>query len=165
MAEFEGYASLFGAPDGAGDVVLPGAFRASLERRGAQGIRMLFQHDPKEPVGAWIDLREDARGLRVRGRLASEVQRARELAALLGEGGIDGLSIGFRAVRASRERGTGLRRLIEIDLWEVSLVTFPMLRGARVLAPPSDVRGRLIEGARRVRPTGNGERFGSVIGQ
>ncbi len=152
MAEFEGYASLFGTPDGAGDFVLKGAFRASLARRGVGRIRMLFQHDPNEPVGAWTEIREDDRGLRVRGRLSEDVQRGRELSALIREGGIDGLSIGFRTVKAARERGTGLRRLIEVDLWEISLVTFPMLEAARVLRPVSDVRGLLLDGARRMKP-------------
>lgn len=148
MPVFEGYASLFGVADAAGDVVERGAFRASLQRRGAKGIRMLFQHDPSEPVGAWLEMREDERGLFVRGRLASDVQRAREIAGLMREGGIDGLSIGFRAVKAGRDRATGGRRLREVDLWEVSVVTFPMLAGARVRAirpdlPPLPARARV----------------------
>jgi hypothetical protein len=96
------------------------------------GIRMLFQHDPAEPVGAWIDIAENERGLVVRGRLNRDVQRGRELAALLDQRALDGLSIGFRTVSASRDRLTGLRRLHRVDLWEISLVTFPMLAGARV---------------------------------
>ncbi|WP_170937350.1 MULTISPECIES: HK97 family phage prohead protease [Rhodomicrobium] len=131
---FEGYASLFGAEDQSRDLVMPGAFRASLARRGAQNIRMLFQHDPAEPIGAWDEIREDARGLYVRGRLIEGVARAREILALLREGAIDGLSIGFRAQKALRDARTGQRRLVEIDLWEVSIVTFPMLPGARVSA-------------------------------
>jgi HK97 family phage prohead protease len=129
---FVGYASLFNRRDGAGDVVMPGAFKESLKARGAQGIRMLFQHNPSEPVGSWIDIEEDAKGLQVRGRLNPHVQRGRELAALLIEHGLDGLSIGFKTVSASRDRLTGARRLHRIDLWEISLVTFPMLDGARV---------------------------------
>ncbi|MBV9076083.1 MAG: HK97 family phage prohead protease [Methylobacteriaceae bacterium] len=134
---FAGYAALFGVPDLGRDVILPGAFRASLARRGAAGIRMLWQHDPGEPVGRWLAVAEDARGLRVRGRLAAGVARARELAWLLAEGALDGLSIGFRTVEATRDRATGLRRLAAIDLWEVSLVTFPMQPGARIDAPRS----------------------------
>jgi HK97 family phage prohead protease len=130
--EFEGYASLFGVADPAGDVVLPGAFRESLKKRGVSGIRMLFQHDPAEPLGRWLEIREDARGLFVRGRLSLEVQRASELDVLLRGGGIDGLSIGFKTLEARRDRGTGLRRVAKIDLWEISLVTFPLLAGARV---------------------------------
>jgi uncharacterized protein len=131
---FAGYASLFGVPDSTGDVVMAGAFAASLARRGPAGIRMLFQHDAGQPIGTWLELREDSRGLLVRGRLAPEVQRAEELASLLHQGAIDGLSIGFRAVVANRDRVTRQRRLVRIDLWEISLVTFPMLEGARVTA-------------------------------
>lgn len=129
---FEGYASLFGVPDLGKDMVMPGAFRASLERRGPRGVRMLWQHNPAEPIGTWLALEEDGRGLRVRGRLNLAVERAREIAALTKEGAIDGLSIGFRVERARHDKGAGLRRLERVDLWEISLVTFPMLPGARV---------------------------------
>ncbi|MBI2720365.1 MAG: HK97 family phage prohead protease [Rhizobiales bacterium] len=131
---FVGYASLFGARDGTGDVVLPGAFRDSLMRRGADGIRMLFQHNPAEPIGTWLEMRENAKGLYVRGRLDCNVQRGRELLSLLESGGLDGLSIGFKTVTAVRDRASGTRRLHRVDLWEISLVTFPMLPGARVSA-------------------------------
>lgn len=132
----EGYASLFGVPDLAGDVVERGAFAASLARRGAAGIRMLWQHDPAQPVGRWLALAEDGRGLRVRGRLSPGVAKAREAAALIADGALDGLSIGFRVVQAARGAG-GSRRLLAVDLWEVSLVTFPMLPGARLAARPA----------------------------
>lgn len=131
---FTGYASLFGVPDLGRDVVAPGAFAGSLSRRGAEGVRMLFQHDPAEPIGRWLSLREDARGLRVEGLINLGVQRGREVDALMREGGLDGLSIGFRTERASPQRG-GLRRLLAVDLWEVSLVTFPLLPGARTARP------------------------------
>lgn len=129
---FSGYASLFGERDQSGDVVMPGAFAASLKKRGAAQVRMLFQHDAAEPVGTWIDLHETPRGLHVTGRLDRNVQRARELFSLLESKGLDGLSIGFRTVRARRDRASASRLLTEIDLWEISLVTFPMLLGARV---------------------------------
>jgi uncharacterized protein len=132
--EFEGYASLFGVPDMAKDVVEPGAFRESLARRGARGVKLLWQHDPATPIGRWLWLGEDARGLRVRGRLSLEVTRASELRALMRDGAVDGLSIGFRTERARADPNTGRRHLLKIDLWEVSLVTFPMLPGARVSA-------------------------------
>ncbi len=135
---FSGYASLFGAVDLAKDVVEAGAFARSIAARGAAGIRMLFQHDPGEPIGTWSEVREDSRGLFVRGRLATDVARAREVLALMRGGALDGLSIGFRAVRASRDAGTGIRRIREADLWEISVVTFPMLPGARV----ETVKGR-----------------------
>ena len=129
---FVGYASLFGARDASGDMVMPGAFAASLKIRGVENIRMLFQHDPAEPVGAWLEMIENERGLYVRGRLDRNVQRGRELLSLLECRGLDGLSIGFKTVNATRDRFTHTRQLIRIDLWEVSLVTFPMLEGARV---------------------------------
>lgn len=131
---FEGYASLFRVADLGKDVVEPGAFRECLARRGAGGIRMLWQHDPTEPIGRWLDLREDSRGLYVRGRLSLAVARARELHALMRDGAVDGLSIGFRSQRARTEPRSGLRRLEKVDLWEISLVTFPMLPQARVSA-------------------------------
>ena len=127
----EGYASLFGMADLGRDVVERGAFRDSLARRGPSGVRMLWQHDPGEPVGTWLSIREDARGLLVRGRLNLAVRRAREIAALIGEGALDGLSIGFRVVEAAKGAG-GIRRLLKLDLWEISVVTFPMLPGARL---------------------------------
>ena len=130
---FVGYASLFGKRDQSGDIVLPGAFAASLRHKGSSAIRMLFQHDPSEPVGTWLDMRETERGLYVEGRLDPNVQRGRELLSLLDSKGLDGLSIGFKTVTARRDRATGARLLQQVDLWEVSLVTFPALAGARVM--------------------------------
>ncbi len=134
-AEIAGYASLFGAGDAGGDVVARGAFAASLARLDARGgrVRMLWQHDPREPIGVWDEVREDARGLRVRGRLLEAVARGREAAALVAAGAIEGLSIGYRVKRAHRD-AEGRRVLDEIELWEVSIVTFPMLSAARVAA-------------------------------
>jgi uncharacterized protein len=129
---FAGYASHFNQTDTQGDMVMAGAFRDSLKSKGAEGIRMLFQHDPKEVVGAWVEIAETEKGLHVTGRLNLDVQRGRELAALLDQRALDGLSIGFRTVFAHRDRASGVRRLHRIDLWEVSLVTFPMLANARV---------------------------------
>jgi len=131
---FEGYASLFRIPDLGKDVVEPGAFRDSLARRGPSGVKLLWQHDPAEPLGRWLSLAEDSRGLFVRGRLSLAVARAREIHALMREGAIDGLSIGFRPEMARNEPRTGLRRLERVDLWEVSIVTFPMLPQARISA-------------------------------
>lgn len=129
---FCGYASLFGEVDLGKDAVERGAFAGSLRRRGAAGIRMLYQHDPHEPIGTWTEVREDRRGLFVRGRLAMDAARAREVLSLMRAGALDGLSIGFRTVRARRDAATGVRRILEADLWEISVVTFPMLPGARI---------------------------------
>ncbi len=129
----EGYASLFGLTDQGGDAVLPGAFAASLARLAGRGdrVRMLWQHDPAKPIGVWDEIREDGKGLWVRGRLLPDVAQAREAAALIGAGAIDGLSIGYRTIRAERD-AKGRRVLAELELWEVSLVTFPMLPEAKV---------------------------------
>ncbi len=131
---FTGYAARFNSPDLGRDLILPGAFAESLASRGASGVRMLFQHDPAEPIGVWLELREDARGLFARGRLLSEIARGREVISLMRAGAIDGLSIGFRTVEGRTNPKTGIRRLSKIDLWEISIVTFPMHPGARVAA-------------------------------
>lgn len=129
---FSGYASLFGEVDLGKDVIERGAFQNSLVERGAKGVRMLYQHDPNEPIGAWTTIREDQRGLYVEGQLAPGVARAREVHALLKTGALDGLSIGFRTVRARNDARGGVRRILEADLWEISVVTFPMLPSARI---------------------------------
>ncbi len=129
----EGYASLFGACDQGGDVVQPGAYAQSLKALGAEGraVKMLWQHDPAQPIGIWDEVREDARGLYVKGRILDSVEKGREAAALIAAGAIDGLSIGYRTRRATKN-DKGQRLLTELELWEVSLVTFPMLPSARV---------------------------------
>ncbi len=132
-ARIEGYASLFGKVDQGGDVVERGAYAASLAelKRAGRGVKLLWQHDPTQPIGIWDEVREDDRGLYVKGRLLTEVARGREAASLIEAGAIDGLSIGYRTVRSSKA-DSGRRVLSEIELWEVSLVTFPMLPDARI---------------------------------
>jgi uncharacterized protein len=141
-----GYASLFGAHDEGGDVVERGAYSASLARLAAlrRSVKMLWQHDPAQPIGVWDEVREDNRGLYVKGRLLLEVQAAREAHALLKAGAIDGLSIGYRTMR-SEKASAGGRVLHEIELWEVSLVTFPMLPDARVQAASSQEEDDLAQ--------------------
>ena len=137
---FAGYASVFGVPDESGDIVMPGAFRKSLGIRGRHRIKMLFQHDPKEPVGIWDRVVEDGFGLWVEGRLVGEVPRADALRRLIARKAVDGLSIGFRTVKSTRQQKTGHRQLWEIDLWEISIVTFPMMDLARI--SPGTAAGR-----------------------
>lgn len=144
---FAGYASVFGRLDEAGDLVMPGAFGKSLRRRGAGRLRMLFQHDPKEPVGIWESVREDGFGLWVEGRLVPGVPRADALRRLIEKRAIDGLSIGFRTERATREARSGQRRLWQIDLWEISIVTFPMLAEARIAPGQGAPAGRPLRAA------------------
>ncbi len=131
---FEGYASLFNTEDMGHDVIAPGAFLDSLRAKGAAGIKMLFQHDPAEPIGVWEEIREDAKGLYVRGRLMTAVAKAREVLQLMRAGALDGLSIGFKAQKTQRDARSGVRRICKLDLWEISVVTFPMLPQARVAA-------------------------------
>jgi len=133
--EISGYASVFGSVDQGGDVVSKGAYGSSLAAglKAGRRIKMLWQHDPSQPIGVWDEVREDGRGLWVKGRILDSVARGREAAALIVAGAIDGLSIGYRTVRAAKN-DTGQRVLTELDLWEVSLVTFPMLPTARVAA-------------------------------
>ncbi|WP_101068938.1 HK97 family phage prohead protease [Roseovarius salinarum] len=131
----EGYASRFDQRDQGGDVVARGAYGTALSRmkRDGRRVKMLWQHDPAQPIGTWEEVREDDTGLYVKGRLLEDVGRAREAAVLIGAGAIDGLSIGYRTVRATKN-DKGQRLLTELELWEVSLVTFPMLPSARVAA-------------------------------
>lgn len=144
-----GYASVFGVRDHGGDIVMPGAFAASLARMASEGrrVRMLWQHNQTQPIGVWDEIVEDAHGLRVKGRLLDDVARGREAAALLAAGAVDGLSIGYRTIRAEKLPGGG-RKLWELDLWEVSLVTFPMLPVARVAAKAAQHSSPMAEAAR-----------------
>ncbi|MCE0504372.1 HK97 family phage prohead protease [Roseivivax sp. GX 12232] len=154
--ELAGYASRFGACDQGGDVVAPGAYAASLKRLAQEGraVRMLWQHDPAQPIGVWSEVAEDATGLRVKGRLLRGVARAEEAAELVRAGAIDGLSIGYRTLRATKN-DRGQRVLTELELWEVSLVTFPMLPSARVAgkgdSPGAAAWRELAETLRRLR--------------
>ncbi len=142
---FAGYASVFGKLDDGGDIVMPGAFRKSLGLRGKHRIKMLFQHDPKEPVGTWEAIREDDFGLWVEGRLVPEVPRADALRRLIARGAVDGLSIGFRTVKSTRASRDGNRRLWEVDLWEISIVTFPMMDLARIAPGKPPARSARLE--------------------
>ena len=132
-SSIEGYASLVGLPDQGGDVVQASAYTRSLERLAQKGhrVKMLWQHDPAQPIGVWDEVYQDEKGLYVKGRILTAVAKGREAAALIEAGAIDGLSIGYRTKRAEKDAG-GHRLLHELELWEVSLVTFPMLPEARV---------------------------------
>lgn len=134
-----GYASLFGAKDQGGDRVEKGAYSASLKslQSGGRAVKMLWQHDPSQPIGVWDQVFEDKKGLYVSGRILEDVRAGAEALALLRAGAIDGLSIGYRTVKASKDQSGG-RSLKQLDLWEVSLVTFPMLPEARVQSSVSD---------------------------
>jgi HK97 family phage prohead protease len=132
--EISGYASLFWTRDLNDDVTAAGAFGASLAKTGAGGVKMLCQHDADRPIGVWDEAFEDGRGLFVRGRILDATPEGRLCAALVRAGAMDGLSIGFKATKARPDDSGRLRVLTEVELWEVSIVTFPMLPGARLMA-------------------------------
>ena len=136
----EGYASLFWRRDLNDDVVARGAFADSLARRPAPRLKMLHQHDPKDPIGVWDQAQEDASGLYVRGRIIDATPQASFASAMVRAGMIDGLSIGFRKVKARRSEDGRLRILSAVELIEVSLVTFPMLAHARLVRPAAPNR-------------------------
>ena len=138
-----GYASLWGVADLNGDVVARGAFAASLAKTGTKGVRLLHQHESRAVVGVWDEMIEDQRGLFVAGRIMDWSAEGRFAQALSRAGALDGLSIGFRGSRARREGR--LRVLVEVELWEVSLVTFPMLPGARFRAETARESARTEE--------------------
>jgi hypothetical protein len=129
---FEGYASVFDVVDLGFDVVAPGAFSKSLGS--GRKVKMLWQHNQNDPIGVWDEVREDERGLYVKGRLLKEVNKGREAMALMRAGAIDSMSIGYRTVEAAPEAGGRVRRLKEVDLFEISIVTFPMLPDAKITA-------------------------------
>lgn len=129
---FTGYASTFGNPDQGRDVMVRGAFTMSLAKKPAARVKMLLQHDQREPVGVWTSLEEDERGLKATGRLILDTVKGRETYSLLKAGALDGLSIGYRTVKDRMDRAKGVRFLEEVDLSEISIVTFPMNEAATV---------------------------------
>lgn len=133
----EGYGSVFGVRDNYDDVIVAGAFQASLAAHRAVGTMpaMLWQHDATEPIGIWTEIVEDAKGLRMKGMLALDTARGKEAYALLKMGALNGLSIGFMSKKWSYEGD--LRILAEVDLWEVSMVTFPANEAARITSVKS----------------------------
>ena len=139
---FSGYASIFGNKDLGNDVVVQGAFQKSIRAKGARKIKMLFQHDTKEPIGVYTKVREDAQGLYVEGKLAMQTQNGREVYELMKMGAIDGLSVGYRvdAKGYSYDDRGKKRYLKQVDLMEISAVTFPMNPQARVNAVKAEER-------------------------
>ena len=130
----EGYGSVFGVRDNYDDIIAKGAFAASLAEHKAAGTMpaMLWQHSADAPIGVWTDMVEDEKGLYIKGQLVMDTVRGKEAHALLKAGALNGLSIGFMSKQWAYDRDTDVRTLTEIDLWEVSLVTFPANEKARV---------------------------------
>lgn len=141
----EGYGSVFGNVDGGRDIVLPGAFVASLKKPGRIKVAMLHEHDPRYPIGIWNELVEDNYGLKVKGRIL-DTEKGRDTLTLLRAGMTYGLSIGYECKRhevdesVRDEWGYPIRKIVEADLWEVSLVTFPMNDAARVESVKASAR-------------------------
>jgi HK97 family phage prohead protease len=124
--EFEGYGSTFGGePDAYGDVIAEGAFQESLAEHKAKGTmpKLFWQHNSDEPIGKWLDAKEDSHGLLLKGKLNMDVQRGREAQALLKAGDIDGLSIGYRIKEYSVDTESSIWTLDKLDLIEISVVS------------------------------------------
>lgn len=129
---FSGYASIFNTVDLGRDVVAQGAFSKCLKRVKPLSVKMLYQHNPAEPIGIWERIYEDHKGLYVQGRLLSDIRRGGEVLSLIRKGALDGLSIGFKTLRSRPMNKGAVRLILELDLYEISIVTFPMHRDARV---------------------------------
>ena len=140
---FTGYGSVFGNMDSDRDVIAPGAFAGSLKKKGASKVKLLWQHDPRQPIGVWEEMSEDKRGLKVTGRLLINqgVPKADEAYALLKAGALDAMSVGFSTTQQDWEIDDKKRvRVIKnLDLWEISLVTFPANARARITRVKSGV--------------------------
>jgi HK97 family phage prohead protease len=124
----EGYGSVFDVVDQGGDIIAPGAFKQSLNS--GRKVKMLYQHDASAVVGVWNKMEEDGKGLRVEGKLLTSVKAGAEAYEYVKAGAIDGLSIGFRTIKSMDRNGK--RVIMQAELWEVSLVTFPMNEMARI---------------------------------
>jgi HK97 family phage prohead protease len=122
---FNGYGSIFGNKDLGNDIVEKGAFLKSLNDRGAKGVKLLWQHKTDQPIGVFEEIREDNKGLKVKGKLALGTQGGKEAYELMKMGALDGMSIGYRADPAKQKYDEKNKRrfLKEVDLMEIS---FPM---------------------------------------
>lgn len=129
--KIEGYASVFGELDLVDDIVMPGAFTTSIGALAGKKLPMLEGHNPDKPIGHWFSLSEDQKGLRIQGQINLKTTRGRDMYEHLKAGDVSGLSIGYRTRRQETDDTTGIRKLLEVDLFEVSVVTFPALPSAQ----------------------------------
>lgn len=145
----EGYGSVFGVKDSYDDVIANGAFSKSLSEHKSAGTMpaMLWQHDSSEPIGIWTEMVEDSKGLKIKGKLALDTVRGKEAHALLKLGALNGLSIGFVSKQWAYDKETDIRTLLEVDLWEVSLVTFPANGRSRI----TNVKAADVAGVKTIR--------------
>lgn len=130
--EFEGYASTFNNIDGGHDMMIEGAFSESLKTTPAGQVKMLWQHQTDHIIGKYLEIREDSKGLFVHGKLNLKIAKAAEAYELMRDELIDGLSIGYRTVKDEIDRANGVRKLLKVDLREISVVTFPMDRNSTI---------------------------------
>lgn len=135
----EGYGSVFSVVDSYADIIAKGAFVASISEHKANGTMpaMLWQHDSDKPIGVWTDMVEDEKGLKVKGKLALDTEKGKEAHTLLKMGALNGLSIGFISREWTYDAKTDIRTLTDVDLWEVSLVTFPANKKSRITSVKS----------------------------
>jgi uncharacterized protein len=138
MGRFAGYASVFDVVDNQKDIILRGAFAETLKGR-VGDIKMLWQHQQDEPIGIFKKIFEDASGLYVEGKLLLDVARAKEAYALLKEGAIGGLSIGYSPTQYRLHEKTGTRLISTVELWEISLVTFPANEAAKITVVKQEI--------------------------
>ena len=146
--EFSGYAAVFGNRDSGDDIIEKGAFSKTI-REDFDRIKILALHnDCWLPVGRPLELREDERGLFIRGKI-SDTAKGRDIQTLMKDGVLNELSIGYDAVEFDYDSEQGVRRLKEIKLWEVSIVTWAMNDQAKI-----DEVKSLVEGLRTEVKTG-----------
>ncbi len=152
---FSGYASIFNEVDDQGDRVMKGAFLSSLATMSSKSQlpKMLWQHDVSEPIGLWDEIHEDHQGLFVKGKLILELRRAQEAYALMKAKALDSLSIGYRVIEASKSPNLKERYLTQIDLFEISLVTFPANKAAKITHVKTASRETELESIKRLKKT------------
>lgn len=131
---FEGYASVFNNKDLGNDVIKKGAFARTIMEKNPKQIKLLYQHKTDEPIGVVDEIEEDNKGLKIKGRLAIKTQKGREVYELMKMGALDSMSIGYKLMPDSyKYDDKNKRRVIkEVDLMEVSMVTFPMNPKAKI---------------------------------
>lgn len=141
---FEGYGSTFnGSPDSYNDIVAPGAFAETLvahKRAGTMPL-MLFGHDTRDvPIGDYVDMAEDGKGLWVQGKIDLEDEKGARVHRAMKRKSIRGLSIGYDTIEQERDPKTGVNKLIKLDLWEVSVVNFPANKRSVITDVKHDVK-------------------------
>lgn len=125
---FEGFASTFGNVDSDNDVITSGAFTDSIKKRMP---KMLYQHDMRQPIGVYTDIKETSSGLMVKGKVSNTAQ-GKDIITLLKDGVIDSMSVGFVTNDYDYDNKTNIRIIKSLELYEISLVTFPANEQAKI---------------------------------